>query len=80
MLRSGLIELLDGGPQANLGRGLVHQVDGLVGQAAVLDVALAQANSRLQRFLADAKLVVLLVARLQTFAGSAALRQASARR
>src|SRR5262249_42779628 len=51
----------------NLGRRLVHQVDRLVRQAAALDIALAQADGSLQRLLADAELVVFLVARLQTF-------------
>ena len=48
-LRGRAVGLLDRGAQAHLGRGLVHQVDGLVGQAAVLDVALAQPHGGLQR-------------------------------
>ena len=64
---AGAVGLFDGGAQAHLGRGLVHQVDGLVGQAAVLDIPLAQSHRGLQRLLADAQLVVLLVTLLQAF-------------
>ena len=63
----GAVRLFDGSPQAHLGRGLVHQVDGLVRQAAILDVALAEPHGGLQRLLADAQLMVLLVTRLQPF-------------
>ena len=60
------IDLFDSCPQANLGGGLVHQIDRFVRQAPILDVVLAQPYCRFERLLADAKLVVLLVARLQT--------------
>ena len=44
------------------GRGLVDQVDRLVGQEAVGDVAVGQLGGRLQRLVGDVDLVVLLVA------------------
>ncbi len=44
------------------GRGLVDQIDRLVGQEAVGDVAIGQLGRRLQRLVGDVDLVVLLVA------------------
>ena len=74
------IGLLDRCPQPHLGRGLVHQVDRLVGQRAVLDVALGQPHRGLAAPPPDVKLVVLLVALRADRAGSGAPRPASARR
>ena len=50
---------------AQLGRRLVHQVDGLVGQEAVGDVAVGQHRRRHQGRVLDAHAVVALVALLQ---------------
>src|SRR5262249_54896795 len=44
------------------GRGLVDEVDGLVGQVAVLDVAVGEAGGRLERLVGDLAPVVRLVA------------------
>ena len=48
---------------AHAAGGLVHQVDGLVGQEAIGDVARRQPRRRVQRLVGDAQLVVLLVGR-----------------
>ena len=49
------------GAQAHLRRGLVDEVDGLVGQAVLADVAVAQAGGGEQRVVADLAAVVTLV-------------------
>ena len=49
-----------------LGGGLVHQVDGLVGEEAVGDVTLGQLDGGDYRLVADAHVVVVLVALLQS--------------
>ena len=54
-------QALDAQPRA----GLVDQVDGLVGQVAVLDVAGRQLRGGLQRAVGDGHMVVVLVARAQ---------------
>ncbi len=50
---------------AQLGGGFVHQVDGLVGQAAVGDVAMAELDRLHQRLVLVADLVVIFVAAAQ---------------
>ena len=47
---------------AQLGRGLVDEVDGLVGQVPVLDVAIGEFAGLYQSRIGDAHLVVALVA------------------
>src|SRR5215203_1738520 len=65
-LRDLLVQLLVVGRRGHgldphLGRGLVHQVDGLVWEEAVRDVAVAELRRGLQRLIGNLDLVVLLV-------------------
>ena len=53
---------LGGGVQPELGCRFVHQVNGLVRQAAVVDVAVPQADGGLQGLIRDGDAVVALIA------------------